>query len=174
MLGFKTLAQEDSVYVKEIRTYTRYIDSLFENDSRQRKVIQSVSEGKTSVTRAINGNEETQSYSGGFSRYVIENTKGDTVYRINVNDNIEKYLVQTFYYKSNKPVFASIQLQDLENGKKVIYQREEFYRDGKLISSTSTSDLDEKYKWRIDFSALWNADFIFQEYLDEKAFMELK
>jgi hypothetical protein len=149
-------AQPDSnhAYVKEIRAYTRQVDSLIAKREGT-SIMRSIAEGPISAKHSVNA--ETQTLKGGFSIYSYETFRSDTVFLINYNDNLQKYRVEHYYLRNNVLVFASTELQDWENGPyKTLYRREEYYqprdKDKPSISLLVKDELTDEYLWRVEYS----------------------
>ncbi len=153
------LAQVDTVAILKIRTFTKYIDSLSDNDEGQNFVIKSIAEGRITqeiVSTSIVGHTNKidtirKTKNGGFGRYTTQNIKGDTVYKILYHDNIDKNFYETYYYKENKLVYSKIDYQEDGIGQ-TFYYREEYYKDNKILFvNESPKSIDEAFRQRVTF-----------------------
>ena len=152
------LAQVDTIAIIKINAFTKYIDSISDNDHRQKFVIQSIEEGQIS-TKIVSFSSDPKTKSdtvrtikeGGFSKYTIQNIAGDTVYRIIYHENIDKNFYETYYYKENKLIYAKIDFQ--ENGiGQTFYYREEYFKNNKvLFVNESTKLIEPLFKQKVTF-----------------------
>lgn len=153
-----TYGQTTTYPVQEIISYVKYIDSIRGNAGET--FISSIAEGTSnlvtvSVTKVKRKKtREIKKRSGGFSVYTLANRRRDTVCSINANDNLQKYLVKTFYYQSNVLVCAKIRLEDWNgNGILTPYRREQYYHNGALLMDTIINNgLNKEDEWRIKVS----------------------
>lgn len=152
-----SFAQRDSSFITEIKGYVGYIDSLIK--AKPNFIVESIAEGPIYSTTTVNGSGYVDSIqsSGGFDIYTDKNRKGDTLYRINYNDNLLLYRIETYYYRSNQLVCATLVLEDWEHGpRKTVYKKEEYYQNqnGSIHQANKIiiDFLDDKYRWRADFS----------------------
>ncbi|MEO7046629.1 MAG: hypothetical protein ABI091_15095, partial [Ferruginibacter sp.] len=133
--GNVLLAQTDKDAIANIQTYTKYIDSISDNDDSTILISKSIAEG--TITQEIVSTSKIghcnkidtirTTKKGGFGQYTIQNKTGDTVYRILYHDNINKNFYETYYYKNNQLVFAKIDYQEDGIGQ-TFYFREEYYQ----------------------------------------------
>lgn len=169
--GNSLLAQVDTVAILKIKGYTKYIDSLSDNDERQLFVIKSIAEGEiiqnivsTSIdehTKRIDTIRKTKY--GGFGRYTTGNIKGDTVYKILYHDNIEKNFYEIYYYKNNKLIYAKIDYKEDGIGQ-TFYYREEYYEDDDILFvNESRKPIDLIFRQRVRFDLRKKG----KEYLEE-------
>ena len=157
--AYDSLIHRDTVAVNNIKVFTKYIDSLTENDENQKFVIKSIAEGnitQETVTTSIVGHNNKidtlrKTKTGGFGKYTTENIRGDTVYKILYHDNIDKNFYETHYYKDNKLVYSKIDYQ--ENGiGQTFYYKEEYYKDDKiLLTNESSKPIDTVFRKRVTF-----------------------
>ncbi|MEO6738480.1 MAG: hypothetical protein ABIM97_19150 [Ginsengibacter sp.] len=152
-------AQTDKDAIANIHAYTKYIDSLSDNDDRQTLISKSIAEGtitQESVSTSKVGHSNKidtirTTKNGGFGRYTIQNKTSDTVYKILYHDNINKNFYETYYYKDNQLVFAKIDYQEDGIGQ-TFYYREEYYQDDKMLASNeSKKSIDGPFKERVAF-----------------------
>jgi hypothetical protein len=140
-------AQTDSAaYVKEIRNYIQQTDLLIEKQ-KGKTWTESISEGP------ISARHDDKTFKGGFTFYIIETYREDTVFRMIHHDNVDKNRTETFYLQNNLLVFASVELQD--NPNTTLYRREEYYLPGKdkpLTTVLVKDELAEEYLWRVEYS----------------------
>ena len=170
------LAQVDTVAISKIKLYTKFIDSLSDNDEGQKIVIKSISEGRitqsiasTSIVGHISKVDTIiKEKEGGFGRYTTKNIKGDTVYKILYHDNINKNFYETYFYKDNKLIYAKIDYQ--ENGiGQTFYYREEFYKDNEILFITeSKNPIDKTFRQRVTFNLRKKGDEYFKEFQTTK------
>ena len=153
------LAQVDIVAVSKIKAFTKYIDSLSDNDEGQKYVVKSIAEGritKETVSTSIVGHNNKvdtirKTKNGGFGKYTTENIKGDTVYKILYHDNIDKNFYESHYYKDNKLVYSKIDYQEDGIGQ-TFYYKEEYYKDDKiLLTNESSKSIDTVFRQRVTF-----------------------
>jgi hypothetical protein len=103
---------------------------------------------------------------GGFSQITFANPTFDTLHLIQYSDNLEKYLIQTYYYKSNRLLASLIELKDQD---KTIFRQQKYYRDDKIIFvSTEQRKLKRKYKWRIEFDPLESGYFYLKSFEEHR------
>jgi hypothetical protein len=166
-------AQVDNSYITDIKGYVHEIDSLIHAEPAF--IVQAIAEGPIQLLITVDslGHVDSTKYSGGFSIYTNANRKGDTLYRINYNDNLFMYRVENYYYRSNQLVCATLLLQDWENGKKEVYRKEVYYQnkngniqqEDKIISNL----LEDKYLWRVNFSLLDKGLEYLRHFLNKKS-----
>ena len=116
-------AQVDSSIIIETKNYSKYLDSLNKLDHPQNFGL------ATSIADGIIKRDDV--IVGGFGIYTL--SKGDTALRIEYHDNLDINIYKTYYYKSNKLIFATLELQTEETNAKTIYYKEEFYNDRNII-----------------------------------------
>jgi len=167
-------AQIDSAYVAGIKGYISEIDSLIRAEPDF--IVQGIAEGPISSTITADrpGHIDTSNYSGGFSIYTTVNRKGDTLYRINYNDNLLMYRVENYYYRSNQLVCATLTLEDWGHGpKRVVYKKEEYYQNqngsNHQTDEIITDILDDKYLWRVNLSLSDKGRAYLKQFLDKKS-----
>ena len=157
--AYDNLPNRDTIEVRRIIAFTKYIDSLSENDDSQKFVVKSISEGtitqeivKTSIAGHGNKNDTIRkTKTGGFGKYTIENINGDTVYKILYHDNIDKNFYETHYYKDNKLVYSKIDYQEDGVGQ-TFYYKEEFYKNDRIVlTKESTKSIDTIFRQRVSF-----------------------
>jgi predicted lactoylglutathione lyase len=157
--AYDSLIYRDTITVKNIKAFTKHIDSLTENDVSQKFVIESIAEGKITqeiVTNSIVGHNNKidtvrKTKTGGFGKYTTENIKGDTVYKILYHDNIDKNFYEAHYYKDNKLVYSKIDYQEDGIGQ-TFYYKEEYYKGDKiLLTNESAKSIDTVFRQRVTF-----------------------
>ncbi len=155
------LAQVDTNAVAKIKAFTKYIDSLSDNDEGQKFVIKSISEGRITQelvsTSIVGHNNKVDTIrkikNGGFGKYTTQNVKGDTVYKILYHDNIDKNFYESYYYKNNKLVYSKIDYQEDGIGK-TFYYREEYYKDNEILFvKESSKSIDSVFRQRVTFNS---------------------
>jgi hypothetical protein len=153
------LAQVDTTAISKIKAYTKYIDSLSDNDEGQKFVIKSIAEGKIKreiVSTSIVGHSNRidtirKEKNGGFGRYTTANLKGDTVYKILYHDNVDKNFYESYYYKDNKLIYSKIDYQEDGIGQ-TFYYREEYYKDNEILYvNESPKSIDTIFRRRVTF-----------------------
>lgn len=167
-----SFAQLDSSFITEVRGYVNYVDSLIRAEPNF--IVESIAEGPIYSITTVNGSGHVDSIhsSGGFDIYTDKNRKGDTLYRINYNDNLLMYRVEKYYYRANQLVCATLVLEDWEHGpKKTVYKREEYYQNqnGSIRQANKIiiDLLDDKYRWRADFSLSEKGLEYLKQFLDK-------
>ena len=138
-------AQFDTSPISKIKCYINYIDSIEKLEYVQNLgFITSIADGIIK-----NGDDVI----GGFGVYTLSNSKADTAFRIQYHDNLDMNIYKTYYYRSNQLLYAIVELKDWRNGMKVIYKKEEFYNDNKVIWTTLQKEKSaNKYFNKTDFS----------------------
>ena len=172
--SYSLFAQVDSGSVSATNAYVRHIDSLAEDDQRQKLVRESISEGPITtaiVTTAIVGGQkkvDTILEKGGWSKYTIHNMHDDTVYRIEYHDNIKKNFYLIFYYKNNLLVYSKLDYQEDGIGQ-TFYKKEEYYDGKKIIYVYETkAKIDDNFKDRIDINLYNRGNDYCHEFLKSK------
>jgi predicted lactoylglutathione lyase len=155
-LGNSLFAQTDSMRKSYINNYMSHVDSLIDTDDYEKFVVRSIAEGQISqetLTTQIAGQVKKvdtmrNTIYGGWSKYTYQNFKGDTVYKIQYHDNLQKNYYLTFYYKDNLLVFSEL---TEENGiGQASYKREEYYLNGQIMYFFETpGKIEDVYKSRI-------------------------
>lgn len=174
--AYDSLMLKDTIHINSIRDYKKYIDSLIENDDHQTYVVRSIAEGtikqeilKTSKVGHTNKLDTTKEIrNGGFGKYTYDNQKGDTIFKILYHDNIDKNFYESFYFKDNKLIFASISYE--ENGiGNTFYSRQEYYNNYKLILVEETKNqIEQVYRQRVSFDLMQKGKDYLKEYYDDK------
>lgn len=122
----------------------------------QIKLVTSISEGSIKNNKGV--------VNGGFSKETTTSPDGDTVYLIRYHDNLEKNLTQSYYFKHRKLVFSNVELQELKMNGAILFQRQEYYKNDKVVfAATSKKKLKKKYEWRTNFNSLTNGYFYLNE-----------
>jgi predicted lactoylglutathione lyase len=171
--AYDSLINRDTIEVKNIKVYIKYIDSLSENDESQKFLVKSIVEGKinqeTVKTSNVRHNNKIDTIrttkSGGFGKYTTENIKGDTVYKIFYHDNIDKNYYETHYFEDNKLVYSKIDYQ--ENGiiGKTFYYKEEYYKDKRvLMTNESSKSIEKQFRKRVNFDLQRKGNYFFAEF----------
>jgi hypothetical protein len=157
--GNTAICQPDSVYIKNVRQYISYIDSLTRLKKMPNNLAETVAEGPVTVEEFLisKDNRDTlpkKKILGGYGKYTIQNRRGDTVYKIYYHDNIDMNLFETYYFRNNNLIGAKIELQDEGIGN-TIFSKEEYYKNSKIVFSSSTkNNLSERYQKRVEISLL--------------------
>jgi len=138
-------AQVDTSSINETRNYVHFMDSINKLDYVQDKgFITSVVDGVMKADGKV---------VGGFGINSLLNLKGDTAFRIEYHDNLDVNIYKTYYYRFDKLIYASLELQGARAMRNSIYLKEEFYNDGHLIRTTTRKERSaEKYFDKINFS----------------------
>ena len=166
------LAQVDTDAVSKIKAFTKYIDSLSDNDKGQKFVVKSVAEGRIIqeiVSTSIVGHNNKvdtirKTKNGGFGKYTTQNIKGDTVYKILYHDNIDKNFYETYYYKENKLIYSKIDFQEDGIGH-TFYYREEYYKDNEILFvNESPKSIDEAFRQRVTFDLRKKGNDYFEKF----------
>jgi hypothetical protein len=170
------LAQVDTVSILKIKAYTKYIDSLADNDEGQFFVIKSIKEGEIKqeiVSTSIIGHNNQidtirKTRNGGFGKYTTENLKGDTVYKIVYHDNIDKNFYESYYYKDNKLIYSKIDYQEDGIGQ-TFYYREEYYKDNEILFvNESPKSIDTVYRQRVTFDLRKKGGNYFEKFQSDR------
>lgn len=150
-------AQADSSVINQTRSYAKYIDSINKLDYVQDKgFMRSIADGIIKSNDAV---------VGGFGIYTLSNSKGDTAFRIECHDNLNINTYKTYYFLSDKLIYATLELQDGTDHMKSIYLREEFYDKDKIIWTTIRKDKTaEKYLDKTDFLLYPNGYHVLAEF----------
>ena len=137
-------AQVDTSLIGQTRSYVKYIDSISKLDFIQDKgFMTSVADGIIKTDGEV---------VGGFSIYTLSNSKGDTVFRIEYHDNLNINIYKTYYFKFDKLIYATLELQDGSDNMKSIYLKEEFYNNENIIWTTIKKEKStEKYFDKTNF-----------------------
>jgi hypothetical protein len=165
-------AQVDTAEISKIEAYTKYIDSLSDNDERQNLVIKQIAEGEitqetvsTSIVGHNNKIDTTRkTKNDGFGKYTTRNIKGDTVYKILYHDNIDNNFYQSYYYKDNNLVYSKIDYQEDGIGQ-TFYYREEYYKDNEILFvNESPKSIDTVFRQRVTFDLRKKGKDYFDEF----------
>ena len=168
-------AQVDTFAVSKIKVFTKYIDSLSDNDDRQKFVVKSIAEGKIIqeiVSTSIVGRNNKvdtirKTKNSGFGKYTTQNIKGDTVYKILYHDNIDKNFYETYYFKDNMLVYSKIDYQEDGVGQ-TFYYREEYYKDNVLLMvNESSRTIDKVFRQRVTFDLRKKGNDYFEKFQAE-------
>jgi hypothetical protein len=136
-------SQHDTTAVAQIKIYTHYLDSVSEVDFGYNTHVEDGTIIRDNVVIA------------GYGVYTLSNLANVTAFRIEYHDNLEVNLYKTFYYKSNLLLFAKMELKDVKGNSRVLYSREEYYKDGKLIfAQTNDTKASKAYVHRLPLP-LW-------------------
>lgn len=121
-------AQVDTSIVLETKTYAKHLDSLDKLPHPQDFGFM------TLIADGIIKRDDI--IIGGFGVYTLSNAKADTAFRIEYHDNLDINIYKTYYFKNNKLIFATVELQDGRDNMKSIYRKEEIYDQNKIIWTT--------------------------------------
>ena len=116
--------QTDNLFIEETKKYVIEIDSINKLDSHNSNYVKSIADGII---------ERNDGVVGGYGIETLSNRARDSVYRIEYNGGIDLYTSKTYYYKSNKLVYAIFEISDFKNKQGTLYLIEEFYREKKKI-----------------------------------------
>jgi hypothetical protein len=138
-------AQVDTSLIVHTKSYVKYIDSINKLDYvREQGFVTSIADGIIKRDNLI---------IGGFGIYTLSNQQGDTAFRIEYHDNLEINIYKIYYYRDNKLVYATVELQDGRNNMAVLYHKEEFYDNDKIIRTTARQKKKaNKYFGKINYS----------------------
>lgn len=170
------LAQTDTFAVSKIKVFTKYIDSLSDNDQGQKFVVMSIEEGKITqekVSTFIVGHDNKvdtirKTKNGGFGKYTTQNIKGDTIYKILYHDNIDKNFYESYYYKDNRLVYSKIDYQEDGIGQ-TFYYREEYYKDDEILFvNESSKSLDTVFRQRVTFDLRKKGKDYFEQFHENR------
>jgi len=174
--AYDSLKLKDTIQVNSIRKYKQYIDSLIDKDDNQSYIVRAIAEGtikqevlrtsKVGHTNKVDTTKEIRN--GGFGKYTYDNLKGDTIFKILYHDNIDKNFYESFYFRDNKLIFASIRYE--ENGiGNTFYSRQEYYNNDKLLLVEETKNqIEQVYRQRVSFDLMQKGKDYLQKYYDEK------
>ena len=166
----------DTVSILKIKAYTKYIDSLTDNDEGQIFVIKSITEGEIKqeivLTSIIGHNNQIDTIrktkNGVFGTYTTQNLKWDTVFKILYHDNIDKNFYESFYYKDNKLIYSKIDYQEDGIGQ-TFYYREEFYEDNEILFvNESPKSIDEVFRQRVTFDLRKKGRYYFEKFQTDR------
>lgn len=138
-------AQVDTSLIKYTDSYVKRIDSINNSDNIKSFGFNTLIEDgliqKDGVTI------------GGFGIYTLSNAKNDTVYRIEYSGGPGINTTKTYYYKDNKLIFAKLQLISSKKGIGKIYDKTEYYSEGKTVKTNVQEEIKAKnYAAEINFS----------------------
>jgi hypothetical protein len=157
----RLFAQTSDKSIAYIKIYVRVIDSLSEVRTEDARLITRLDEGYISTTK------KSKFKSSGFSLETVTSVDGDTVFLIRHSDSLEKYLIKSYYFKSDKLVFSRIEVKDDDSVNATLFRQEEYYKDDKVILSTvDKNELKKKYKWRTDFDHKANGYYYLKDYIN--------
>ena len=152
-----SLPQKETNEINNIKRYKEYIDSMIQFDEYQKYIVRGNAEGtlKQRIVRVSKNGDENSAgttkevRTGGFGKYTYSNLKGDSLFKIEYHDNIDKNYYEIFYFRNNKLIVAIIDYQ--ENGiGQTFYKKEEFYNeDIILFSKESKNEIEVKYVQRV-------------------------
>lgn len=162
-INVRVLSQTTDNTINDIVVYVNKVDSLcsLKTLTTTDKLIATISEGTIE--------NKKRGLKGGFSNETITNPNMDTIYLIKHTDNLDKYLIETYYFKNDKLVFSKIELQDEENEKMILFLRKDYYKDDKSVSTTfDKKESKKKYKWRTDFDPRTNGYFYYKDFKEKR------
>jgi len=119
----KMQSQNNNLYLLQIEKFVLTIDSLKAgNDCNYFDT--KIADG---IIKTDNGKV------GGFGIETL--SRNDTIYKIDYSGGIDLYSQKKYYYKSNKLVYARLEISNNIKNQGTIFLKHEFYKDGKIISS---------------------------------------
>ncbi len=138
-------AQVDTSIILETKAYAKQLDSLDKLPHLQDFGFM------TSIADGIIKRDDI--VVGGFGVYTLSNAKGDTALRIEYHDNLDINIYKTYYFKNNKLIFATVELQNGIDNMKCIYRKEEMYDENKIIwTSTQKEKKANRYFDKTNFA----------------------
>ncbi len=139
------LAQNDTFAVHDTRIYAQRLDSISELGYPQDfGYMKSVADGIIKRDDVI---------IGGFGVYTLSNAIGDSALKIKYHDNLDVNIYKTYYYKNHELIYANVELRDRTSKQNVLYHKEEFYNNGKIVwAKTNETKKVKKYISRVKFS----------------------
>ena len=131
-------AQVETPSISETRNYVKYLDSINKLDHVQDNgFMTSVADGIIKTDGEV---------VGGFGIYTLSNSKGDTAFRIEYHDNLNINIYKTYYFKFDKLIYATLELQDEKENMKSVYWKEEVYNNNNIVWTITNKDNSaEKY-----------------------------
>ena len=138
------LSQVDTSLIGQTRNYVKYIDSINKLYYVQDKgFMTSVADGIIKTDGKV---------IGGFGIYTLSNSKGDTVFRIEYHDNLYINIYKTYYFKFDKLIYATLELQDGSANMKCNYRKVEFYNNDNILwTATNKEKSADKYFDKTNF-----------------------
>ena len=138
-------AQVDTTLIKETNSYVEFIDSIASSDN-----IKNIDFKTFIEDGVIRQNGETV---GGYGIYTLIGSKNDTVFRIEYSGGVSINVTKTYYYKLNKLIFARLQLTGNKKGVGRIYDKAEYYNQGKIVKTDIQKERKARnYSTEINFS----------------------
>jgi hypothetical protein len=162
--------QTDSIHVNVINRYISRTDSLIDDPNFSNGIYNFLEEGEISreimTIRKVGHTNKVDTLrnkiTGGWSKSNYH--KGDTLFKVEYHDNLQKNLYLTFYYMSNKLVYGKLEYQEDGIGQ-TFYEREEFYGDSSLLLVNETKmDLKDDYKKRAAYSLRKRGQEYFEDF----------
>ena len=146
--------------IERIKIFVRAIDSLSDIRTGDVRLILKLEEGYVSITK------KGKFKSSGFSLATVTSFNGDTVFLIQHSDGLEKNLIESYYFKSDKLVFSRIELlQDREDDNTTLFLQQEYYYDDKVrLSTVDKNGFRKKLRWRTDFDHKKQAYYYLKNY----------
>lgn len=144
-LGYLCAQVDTLSIIAKTKSYAQYLDSVNKPAySRNHGYATTIADGIIKRNDII---------IGGFSIYTLSNAAGDTAFRIEYHDNLDINIYKTYYYKNNKLIYATVELQGGRNNSEIIYQKEEFYDDGQITRTILQQNKKAKrYSDKTNFS----------------------
>ena len=118
-LGYGSLSAQ--LTTSEIRTYIKSCDSLyfhFEEAEQNNLTI-------TGLLLSPNPNDTLE-------KYILQNVKGDTVYRVEIHHNVDTGAYEIYYLKDNILIAAKLELRE-NHGEHIYYQKVTYYKINHLL-----------------------------------------
>lgn len=138
-------AQVDTSLIHETNFYVKFIDSISSGNSLEIIGFKTLIEDGV-----IQRDSETV---GGYGMYTLTNSKNDTVFRIEYSSGLSINVNKTYYYKFNKLIFARLQLISSKKGIGRIYDKTEYYSEGKIVKTAIQKERKaNNYSTEINFS----------------------
>lgn len=116
---------QDSAYIREVRSYVAYVDTLAANNLEMPHDLQwRLQEGNVTFT------DENHQLNGGFSIQSISNRRGDTTLYIGYHCNVPINVYKRYYFRQQHLVYAILSVQSAVHWPDQYYLREECFLNG--------------------------------------------
>ncbi len=139
-------SQIDSLsLIDETRSYVKFIDSI-----NKLAYVQDLGFMKSVADGII---KKKKRVIGGSGVYTLSDYQGDSVFRIMYHDNLNVNIYKTYYYRLNKQVCATLELQTTDGKHIILYRKEEFYYNDTIIFTSTQKDATaDKYSNKTNFN----------------------
>ena len=164
--------QHDSSYIGLVKNYIHFVDSYYHHTNTFE--LNKKDTSSYIATKKEEGYYIDSLYNkiGWWDITTTSDTKKDSIFKITcvkISYEYKMFIYKYFYYRSNKLVYAEIELRDKSNKMEIKYSAKELYSSGNLIFRENKIDsLPQEYMWVKELNMYTDGNNYIDRYFSEK------